>query len=57
MTDKDGVPCLPDDQAFVGGLVIRPQPFKLRLVPRSTDVVKLVEASAAEADVELKDWD
>ena len=57
MTDKDGVPCLPDDQAFVGGLVIRPQPFKLRLVPRSADVVKLVEASAAEADVELKDWD
>ena len=51
------MPCLPDDQAFVGGLVIRPLPFKLRLVPRSADVVKLVEASAAEADVELKDWD
>ena len=55
--NKDGEVRLPNDKAFVGGLVSRPQPFEMRLVPRSADVVKIVEASAAEADVELEGWD
>ncbi|KAI5118826.1 hypothetical protein M0805_009404 [Coniferiporia weirii] len=55
--DAQGVPILPDPDAFVGGLVSRPQPFKLRLVPRSPDVLKQIDAGAAEAEVELKAWE
>lgn len=54
---SDGRPAPPDDKAFVGGLVSRPQPFKMRLVLRNPDVLKLIEASAMEADAELVAWD
>lgn len=54
---SDGRPAPPDDKAFVGGLVSRPQPFKMRLVPRNPDVLKVIEESAMEADAELVAWD
>lgn len=54
---SDGRPAPPDDKAFVGGLVSRPQTFKMRLVPRNPDVLKVIEESAMEADAELVAWD
>ncbi|KAH8107503.1 cytochrome P450 [Phellopilus nigrolimitatus] len=47
---------LPDASAFVGGLVRRPQPFRLSLIARSEDARKLINAAAIDAETELEAW-
>ncbi|PAV17646.1 cytochrome P450 [Pyrrhoderma noxium] len=55
--DENNHPILPDLEAFEGELVTRPKPFLLRFEPRDRDTKKLMDSSAAEAEVELEGWD
>ncbi|CAI0643763.1 unnamed protein product [Colletotrichum noveboracense] len=55
--DDQGKEIVPDPDAYTTSQVNRPIPFKLRLLPRSESITRLIKQEAQEARMELRAYD
>ncbi|TFY62175.1 hypothetical protein EVG20_g6798 [Dentipellis fragilis] len=56
--DESGKKILPNPDVFTGGgLVRRPAPFKCHILPRDSDIEKVISAEAAQSTMSLKEWE